>query len=162
LTIIQVNRLVVVEAFGDGKPSTATSRLDKAGAKVRAGRPTFEPLFKPAPNQKQKNTMVLYNVTVTIDLDVQEDWLRWMQKTHIPDVMITGMFISYRLCRLIGHEHADAEIYTVQYLVQDMTTLLRYQNEFAPALQEQHKLRYDGKYAAYRSVMEVVDHNEKL
>lgn len=106
--------------------------------------------------------MLLYNVTVTIDLDVQEEWLRWMQETHIPDVMITGMFISYRLCRLIGHEHTDAEIYTVQYLVQDMTTLLRYQNEFAPELQEQHKMRYDGKYAAYRSVMEVVDYNEKL
>jgi hypothetical protein len=28
-------------------------------------------------------------------------------------------------------------------------------------LQRQHKERYDGKYAAFRSVMEVVDHNER-
>lgn len=104
--------------------------------------------------------MYLYNVTVTIDLDVHEDWVRWMQETHIPDVMITGMFISYRMSRLIGHEHTESEIYTVQYAVRDMDHLLRYQNEFAPELQRQHMERYQGKYAAFRTVMEVVDHNE--
>lgn len=106
--------------------------------------------------------MLLYNVTVTIDLDVHTDWQRWMQHTHIPDVMATGMFVSYRMCRLIGHEHTDSEIYTVQYMVKDMPHLLRYQQEFAPELQEHLRARYDGKYAVFRTVMEVVDHNEKV
>ena len=101
--------------------------------------------------------MLLYNVTVTIDLDVHEVWLRWMRETHIPDVLATGLFLSHRLCRLIGHEHEDSEIYTVQYLVQDMTALRRYMDEFAPALQQEHKDRYDGKYAAFRTVMEVIE-----
>lgn len=106
--------------------------------------------------------MLTYNVTVTVDLAVHEDWLRWMRETHIPEVMMTGMFISYRLCRLTGHEHDDAEIYSVQYLVKDMDHLRRYMNEFAPELQRLHKERYDGRYAAFRSVMEVIDHNEKI
>ena len=106
--------------------------------------------------------MLLYNVTVTIDLDVHEECLRWMRATHIPDVMITGMFISYRLCRLIGHDHSDAEIYSVQYAVKDMAHLLRYQNEFGPEHQRQHKERFEGKYAVFRSVMEVLDHNEGM
>ena len=106
--------------------------------------------------------MLLYNVTVTIDLDVHQDWQRWMQNNHIPDVMATGMFLSYRMCRLVEHEHTDSEIYTVQYLVKDMVHLHRYQQEFAPALQEQFRARYDGKYAVFRTVMEVVDHNEKM
>lgn len=101
--------------------------------------------------------MLLYNVTVTIDLDVHEDWLRWMRESHIPDVMATGLFVSHRLCRLIGHEHEDSEIYTVQYLVRDMTDLRRYMDEFAPALQRQHKDRYDGKFAAFRTVMEMIE-----
>ena len=105
--------------------------------------------------------MLLYNVTVTIDLDIHEEWLSWMRETHIPDVMVTGMFISYRMSRLIGHEHTDSEIYSIQYLVKDMAHLLRYQNEFAPALQLQHRERYDGKFAAFRTVMEVVDHNDR-
>ena len=106
--------------------------------------------------------MLLYNVTVTIDLDIHDDWVQWMRGTHIPDVMSTGMFISYRMNRLIGHDHADAEIYTMQYLVKDMAHLVRYQEEFAPALQRQHSERYDGKYAAFRTVMEVIDHNERM
>lgn len=101
--------------------------------------------------------MLLYNVTVTLDLNIHEDWLHWMRNTHIPEVMATGMFVSYRLCKLLGHEHADSEIYAVQYLVQDMTRLRRYMDEFAPELQRRHKERYDGKYAAFRTVMELID-----
>jgi hypothetical protein len=104
--------------------------------------------------------MLVYNVTITIDLDIHDEWVVWMRETHIPDVMITGMFVSYRMCRLIGHDHADSEIYTVQYLVRDMAHLMRYQNEFAPELQRQHRARYDGKFAAFRTVMEVIDDNE--
>ena len=71
--------------------------------------------------------MLLYNVTVTIDLDAHEDWVQWMRDSHIPDVMSSGMFVSYRMSRLIGHDHADSEIYTMQYLVKDMAHLVRYQ-----------------------------------
>ena len=101
--------------------------------------------------------MLLYNVTITIDQDVQQDWLHWMRHTHIPDVMATGMFLSCRICRLLSHEHAGSEIYTVQYLVQDMDHLQRYMDEHAPGLQRQHQQRYDGRYAAFRTVMELVD-----
>lgn len=104
--------------------------------------------------------MLLYNVTITLDLDVHEDWLRWMRETHIPDVMSTGMFVSYRMCRLLGHEHPDSAIYTLQYLVRDMAYLRRYMEEFAPALQRQHQERYQDKYAAFRTVMELIDAND--
>jgi len=105
--------------------------------------------------------MILYNVTITVDKDVHEDFLRWMRNTHIPDVMSTGMFLSYRISRLIGHEHEDSEIFSIQYLVQDMPTLVRYQSEFAPALQKDVRDHYEGKFAAFRTVMELIDRNER-
>ena len=104
--------------------------------------------------------MLIYNVTVTIDLDRHEEWLKWMLQTHIPDVMNTGMFLSYRMSRLLGHDHPDAEIYTVQYTVKDMTQLERYQEVYAPALQKAHKDLFGDSYAAFRTVMEVMAHNE--
>lgn len=106
--------------------------------------------------------MLLYNVTITIDLAAADEWLRWMKETHIPDVMSTGMFMSYRLSRLLGHEHDDSEIFSVQYLVKDRAHLMRYQEEFAPELQRQHRERFEGKFAAFRTLMEVLDHNEKV
>lgn len=106
--------------------------------------------------------MLLYNVTITIDTDTADQWVKWMTETHIPDVMMTGMFISYRMGRLLSHEHQDSEIFTVQYLAADMDHLQRYLEEFAPALQQEIKVHFEGKYAAFRTVMELVDHNEKI
>lgn len=104
--------------------------------------------------------MVLYNVTVTVDLQVSSDWVHWMKTVHIPDVMATGLFISYRFSRLLDHEHTDAEIYTAQYLVKDLETLKQYSTTFAPKLQADRKARFEGKYAAFRTVMEVIDQND--
>ena len=86
-------------------------------------------------------SMILYNVTITLDVDIHEEWVNWMRTQHIPDVMMTNLFISYRMSRLIDHEHADSEIYTIQYLVKDMAHLLRYHQEFAQELQRQHRER---------------------
>jgi Domain of unknown function (DUF4286) len=105
--------------------------------------------------------MLIYNVTITLDANIEQDWLQWMKETHIPDVMMTGMFVSYRMGRLLSHEHTESEIYTIQYLAKDMAHVQRYLEEFASELQKAIKLRYDGKYAIFRTVMELVDHNEK-
>jgi len=109
---------------------------------------------------KFEKLMILYNVTVTIDLAIHDDWVKWMKNQHIPDVMSTRMFLSYRMSRLLSHEHDDAEIYTIQYLAKDMAHLVRYNEEFAPELQKQHRERYEGKFVAFRTVMELIDHNE--
>jgi Domain of unknown function (DUF4286) len=106
--------------------------------------------------------MLIYNVTVTLDTDIAEEWVKWMTEVHIPDVMVTGKFISYRMGRLLSHEHADSEIFTMQYLVADMDHLQQYLEAFAPALQRDFKDKFDGKYAVFRTVMEVIDHNEKI
>jgi hypothetical protein len=106
--------------------------------------------------------MIVYNVTVSVDLDTHEDWLAWMRKTHIPDVMSTGMFLSYRLTKMLGHEHEDIEIYAIQYLCKDMAHLTAYQKDHAPALQAEHTKRYEGKYTVFRSFLEIIDHNERI
>ena len=105
--------------------------------------------------------MILYNVTVTVDLDVHQEWAKWMRTEHIPDVMSTGMFLSYRFSRLLDHGHEDAEIYAVQYLSKDRAHVLRYQAEFSAELQKAVRDKYGGKFEVFRSLMEVIEHNEK-
>ena len=48
--------------------------------------------------------MVLYNVTISIDLECEAEWLKWMKESHIPDVIQTGYFKECKLCRLKGGE----------------------------------------------------------
>ena len=99
--------------------------------------------------------MVLYNVTVSIDAAVEQEWLRWMQEEHIPAVMQTACFEECKLSRVNGEEDGG-KTYAVLYLAPDQETLDRYQANFAPALQKDHTDRFLGKFAAFRTTLSVV------
>ena len=36
--------------------------------------------------------MILYNVTVKVDPEVEDEWVNWMKEVHIPDVLKSGLF----------------------------------------------------------------------
>ena len=54
--------------------------------------------------------MVIYNVTVSIDQAVANEWLSWMRTQHIPDVLQTGCFLECRLSRVNGEEEGGEPI----------------------------------------------------
>jgi hypothetical protein len=100
--------------------------------------------------------MILYNVTINIDEDVHEDWLNWMKAVHIPDVMNTGLFRSYKICRILAEEDGGKS-YAIQYFCESMEMLEQYQEKHAPQLQQEHTQRYSGKFGAFRTLLQVVD-----
>lgn len=104
--------------------------------------------------------MIVYNVTVVIEAEVEKEWVQWMTQTHIPDVMATNRFVSYKMCRIISTVD-DGISYSIQYSCKDMKTLHEYQIHEAPELQKDHAEKFNGKFAAFRTLMEVVDQNEK-
>jgi hypothetical protein len=99
---------------------------------------------------------ILYNVTVKVDREVHKDWLRWMKRIHLPDMMSTGMFLEHKVCRLLGVDEEEGITYAVQYLCPDIETYQRYQMEHGTRLQRDHHQRYEGKYVAFRTLMKVV------
>lgn len=99
--------------------------------------------------------MILYNVTINIDEDKESDWLKWMKETHIPDVMNTGMFLSNKICRILAESDGGVS-YSVQYLCKDLDTFEQYEQTFAPALRQEHNERYNGKFAAFKTLLEVI------
>ena len=44
--------------------------------------------------------MYIYNVTVSIDKELAEDWLNWMKTIHVPDVLNTGHFTGNKICKV--------------------------------------------------------------
>lgn len=99
---------------------------------------------------------ILFNVTIQVETQVTEEWLQWMKNKHIPDVMATGMFESYQINRVIKDEEGGIT-YAVQYVCQDMKTLHQYQIKYAQKLQAEHTQRYQGKFVAFRTLMEILD-----
>ncbi len=100
--------------------------------------------------------MIVYNVTINVDNDVAEDFIQWMQNTHIPDVMITGQFLSYKMLKLLSEEDNGGTTFAIQYFLDKMDNFDHYQTFHAKRLQGEVKARYDGKYVAFRTVLEVL------
>jgi len=100
--------------------------------------------------------MILYNVTVSIDSSIWEEWLYWMRKTHIPEVLETGCFLECRLSKIHGEEEGGKS-FSIMYLCRDQQTLENYQSEFAPTLQAVHTKRYEGKFTAFRTCLSVIE-----
>ena len=101
--------------------------------------------------------MILYSVTVNVENDVAQEWLKWMQETHIPDVMRTGMFVENKLLKLLTEVEGNTGItFSVQYLCESREKYDEYQRSHAPALQAAHHKKYQGKYVAFRTLLEVM------
>jgi hypothetical protein len=99
--------------------------------------------------------MILYNVTVNIDAEVHEDWLTWMRNVHIPDVLKTGLFIENKLFRVLSVEEHEGYTYSIQYFLKTMEEYEEYKQNYAPALQAEYKNRYEGRFAAFRTLLEL-------
>jgi hypothetical protein len=100
--------------------------------------------------------MILYNVTVSLDPNIESEWLKWMRSKHIPDVLETGCFRESRLSRIHGEEDGGVT-YSVMYLSPSQELMDLYQDKFAPALQKEHSAKYEGKFAAFRTFLTVVE-----
>lgn len=99
--------------------------------------------------------MVVYNVTVSIDQSAEKEWVDWMQNKHIPDVMNTQHFRDCKLCRVHGEEEGGVT-YAVMYTAKSQEDLDRYQETFAPNLQQEHTAKFGGRFAAFRTLLTVI------
>jgi len=100
--------------------------------------------------------MLLYNVTVKINRDTEQDWLEWMKQKHIPDVMNTGQFVDSHICKLLDQPEDDDSTYVIQYRCENREKFDHYLKTFAPNLRNQHNARYKDKFIAFRTLMEIV------
>ncbi len=104
--------------------------------------------------------MIIYNVTISIDKDVENHWLDWMKNNHIPDVMQTELFIDCKISRVLEEVLTGGHTYAIAYSCKNMNDYEKYHNNFASKLQTEHTNKFAGKFVAYRTLLEVVHSHE--
>lgn len=99
--------------------------------------------------------MILYNVTCNIPLEIETEWLHWMKTEHLPQVMATEKFNSYKIFKLLTEVHDnDGVNYAVQYFCNDLETYNDYAENFAPALKAKTANKYGEKVLAFRTLLQ--------
>jgi hypothetical protein len=99
--------------------------------------------------------MVVYQVTISLQADIEADWRDWMHRVHVPDVLRTGCFRRCVLAKAV--EPAGAEVtYVMRYDCDSVEEYERYRSQFAAGLQREHTERYEGRIRGSRLVLEEV------
>ncbi len=94
-----------------------------------------------------------YTVHIYIEESIAQEWLDWMMRVHIPDVMRTRCFDGSQINALVEPHKEGYKGFQIQY----NTTRERfatYQSDFAERLQQEHTNRYHGRFLALRFVLE--------
>jgi hypothetical protein len=100
--------------------------------------------------------MLLYNVTVGIDQESEEEWLRYMKDIHIKAVMDTGMFESHKMYKVL-HDSEDGTIsYSIQYFAKSINHIQQYLEQFAPALVKEHREKFINRHVTFMTLLEEV------
>lgn len=100
--------------------------------------------------------MILYNITINVSPDIEQDFIDWMKTIHIPEVLDTGIFHEHKFFRLIHDTEDGSTNYCIQYFTENLKMMMEYESKHAAQLQAKTQERYKDKAIAFRSLLETI------
>lgn len=100
--------------------------------------------------------MILYNITFTVAIEIEEDFVSWMKGTHIPDIFATGLFLEHKFFRLLNSPDDSVTNFSLQFYAENTQKLIEYEGRFAHALRYETQARYGEKALAFRTLLEAI------
>ncbi|MGE5109011.1 MAG: DUF4286 family protein [Sphingobacteriales bacterium] len=100
--------------------------------------------------------MIVYNITIKVEPAIVEDWIHWQKEEHIPGIMATGLFDSFKFFRLLEQDETEGPTYIVQYFAASKEKYNRYINEYALSLRKKATEKWGNRFVGFRTLMELV------
>ena len=101
--------------------------------------------------------MIVYNVTIKVNTSIENDWLIWLKKEHIPEVLATNCFTKANIMRLLEVDETDGPTFAIQYFAENRSQYDHYIEKFAGLMRQKSFDKWGDKFIAFRSLMEVVN-----
>ena len=100
---------------------------------------------------------IIYNITIKILPEIEEDWLKWQRGEHIPEVMATGYFSGFRFFKLLEQDEEDGRTYVVQFLAESKEKYQQYIDNCADALRQKTFDRWGNRFIAFRTLLQELE-----
>ena len=101
--------------------------------------------------------MLLYNVTIGIDRDAEQEWLQWMKARYVPAVLNTGMFLDAKIYKVLHDDENEATVsYSVQFFAESIIQVSEYLEKYEPGFGAELLLKFRDKHVAFRTLLEEV------
>jgi hypothetical protein len=99
--------------------------------------------------------MLLYNETIGIDKDIENEWLNWMKNIYMPLMMSTGLFTDSKIYRVL-HDEENSVSYSVQYFSASIENVQQYLDLYAPKIADEFRKIFPDKHVIFRTLLEQV------
>ena len=100
--------------------------------------------------------MLIYNVTVKVDNEIADDWLRWVLTEHGPEHIATQCFSKFNVLRLLEIDEEDGPTFALQFYAENKTDYERFLQEFLKDLKQKSFEKWGQRTLDFRTVMEVL------
>lgn len=108
----------------------------------------------------KSKSKIIYCVTIDVDESINDEWLSWVQQTHIPKIINTGCFESCRINQLRDDENGIMT-YRLDFLCPNQSAYDAYKNEFSEKLQREHVRLFHGKFSEMHALYDCVNEIKK-
>lgn len=101
--------------------------------------------------------MIVYNVTLSILPEIEEEVVDWLKNEHIPEVMQTQMFVEFKMFRIVEDPAVKTHnSFAIQYTLNSWEDFEVYSKKFAPSLQAKTQEKYGENVLAFRTFLEKI------
>jgi len=98
--------------------------------------------------------VIIQNITYSINKDLEQEFLDWIQNVHIQNVMITGFPKSYKIMRLLTEIENGGATFSIQYNFDNLNSFEAFEREYFDDLNHEVDKQYRGKYVFFPSLLE--------
>ncbi len=101
--------------------------------------------------------MIIYNVTISINPEIETEALNWLREVHIPDVFRTKLFLEYNMYKIVEDPLTKTHnSYAIQYHLESWKKFEEYTEKHAERLKGETQSKFGENVLAFRTFLEKI------
>jgi hypothetical protein len=100
--------------------------------------------------------MILYNITIILDEEIHESWIKWLKNDYLKNMMIHDHFISQRVLKVLDSPN-EGHTYCIQFVAESVEKYNSYKRLNTDQLQNYAPAEFLNKFVVFSTLMEFIE-----
>ena len=100
--------------------------------------------------------MLVYNETFIVDDAIITEWLEWIKINHIPSILATGAFDSFKALTVLDSPN-EGITYCIQYQTDSVERYSDFYYKHLETIHKAHNAQFEERFALFHTLMEEID-----
>lgn len=100
--------------------------------------------------------MIIYNITYSIDPEIETEWLEWMKEIFLEKIKSTNLVCGLKILKLLTEIESEGINYSFQLEFDRTEHLATFEELYQQVLEGEHHKQFEGKYVSFRTLLKEV------